>query len=95
MAQGTILLADVRKPACPVCRTVYGQAGLELAQEVASREVPWPDPPHPFGIIAGEGMPAPAINGLKGPGDAFRITSAEATPVRMADATKNDFQPMA
>ncbi|KAK9839123.1 hypothetical protein WJX74_009927 [Apatococcus lobatus] len=34
-------------------KTVYGQAGLELAQEVASRKVPWPDPPRPFGVIAG------------------------------------------
>ena len=89
MAQGTILLADVRKPACPVCRTVYGQAGLDLAQEVASREVPWPDPPHPFGIIAGERRPAPAINALNSPVDGFRMKAAEATRVWVADATAN------
>ncbi|KAK9865338.1 hypothetical protein WJX84_009877 [Apatococcus fuscideae] len=32
---------------------LYGQAGMELAQEVAARETPWPDPPKPYGIIAG------------------------------------------
>ena len=36
-----------------IFRQIYGQAGLELAAEVASRQMPWPDVPHPCGIIAG------------------------------------------
>ncbi len=35
------------------CRVIYGRAGLELAQEVASRQIPWPHPPSPYGVIAG------------------------------------------
>lgn len=38
---------------CFHCRRRYGQAGMELAAEIASRQVPWPDVPHPCGIIAG------------------------------------------
>ncbi|KAK9838668.1 hypothetical protein WJX74_001010 [Apatococcus lobatus] len=36
-----------------IFRRRYGQAGMELAAEIASRQVPWPDVPHPCGIIAG------------------------------------------
>ena len=31
---------------------IYGKAGMQLGNEVANNII-WPDPPHPFGVIAG------------------------------------------